>query len=657
VPRGGRFAEGIQPGGLEGWTRPLAMEPVLIGQLVGPDSEIREHLPIEEAPPILLDAIVAAEDGRFFQHSGVNVQGLLRATMKNIQSGGFQQGASTLTMQVVRALTQKREKTLKRKLGEMAKAVALDGHLGKEGTLQIYLDAPYLGQLGSYSICGFQAGARHYWGKDIDQLTLAQTATLAAILPAPGRFAPDKNPDEARARRDMVLRRMAPLGHDIRAALQEPLTASAHPQLPPLRHPAFLQATRAWLEQHLPTHVVYGAGLEVFSSMDLLAQQATEATIPTNLSVVAGMVTARTDAPLEAATALIDVSSGLLVATYGGTQATATDFNRATQSRRQAGSSIKPLVYALALSELGEGGLPTRTAASTINNQPRTFPGTSGWRPRNVGAEYSDTVTLAQGLTWSVNVATASLLEELGGPEPLIQFADRVGFDVAGWPVELGLSLGQSEVTPLEMARFVGTIANGGVQASGRPVIAVRDAAGQLRVPPPKPGRQVMATQSAALTRDLMRLVINSGTGGRSRGTAGIPGYTGQAMGKTGTTDSEKDLWFVGSSPVYAGAVWVGHDQPTRVGASASDIAAPLWGWWMRAVHEGMGQPDFPGPRLTHRRTCTLSGQRPHEDCTVLWAPYLPGTHPKQECTLEHELEDEVPGSFQSMWNQEEETE
>jgi membrane peptidoglycan carboxypeptidase len=633
------------------------MEPVLIGQLVGPDSEIREHLPLDTAPPLLLEAIVAAEDGRFFEHSGVNVQGLIRATMKNIQSGGFQQGASTLTMQVVRALTQKREKTLKRKLMEMAKAVALDGYLGKEGTLQIYLDAPYLGQLGSYSICGFQAGARHYWGKDIDELSLAQLATLAAILPAPGRFAPDKNPEEALARRDMVLRRMAERGHDVSQALEEPLSASAHPQLPPLRHPAFLQATRAWLEQHLPTQVVYGSGLEVFSSMDLLAQQATEAEIPAKLEAVASMVRRRVDQPLQAASALVDVESGLLVATYGGTQASATDFNRATQARRQAGSSIKPLVYALALSKLGDDGQPSWSASSTINNQPRTFPGTSGWRPRNVGAKYSDTVTLAQGLTWSVNVATASLLERLGGPQPLIQFADQVGFDVADWPVELGLALGQSEVTPLEMARFVGTIAHGGQQASGRPIIAVRDAAGTLRVEPPEVGRQVIGTESAALTRDLMRLVINSGTGGRSRGTGGIEGYLGQAMGKTGTTDSEKDLWFVGSSPIYAGAIWVGYDQPSRVGASASDIAAPLWGWWMRAVHEGMGQPDFPGPKLAHRRSCTVSGNRPNESCTILWAPYLRGTYPREECTQDHEIKEEVHVSFESMWTPEEEEE
>ncbi|MFN7145439.1 MAG: biosynthetic peptidoglycan transglycosylase, partial [Myxococcota bacterium] len=167
-----------------------ALEPVLLGWLIGPDAEIREHLPLAEAPRHLIDAILVAEDRAYHEHHGVNLKAMLRAVVANAQEGGYAQGGSTLTMQVVRNLAQRREKTVDRKLREMVLAWAIDEHLGKDGVLQMYLDAPYLGQRGSLSISGFRAAARHYFGKDATELSLAEAATLAAILPAPGKFAP-----------------------------------------------------------------------------------------------------------------------------------------------------------------------------------------------------------------------------------------------------------------------------------------------------------------------------------------------------------------------------------------------------------------------------------------------------------------------------------
>ena len=627
IPRGGAFAEGQQPAGMAGWTRPIALEPILIGNLIGTDGEVRTHLPIDEAPEHLIDAIIAAEDEDFWNHPGVNPFASLRALWANVQKSRYSQGASTLTMQVVRRLSQNEEKTISRKIREMAMAVTLDGYLGKEGVLQMYLDAPYLGQAGNLSICGFEAASQHYWGKSAKELSLSEAATLAGILPAPGRYGPDIAPKLAKLRRDRVLRRMELMGYDVDSARTEPVTVNLTP-VPEIRYPSYMQATRAWLEAHLPIGTVYGSGLNVYTALDVVAQDRTEKTLHESLSYMEAQVGRKGDEPLQAAGAMVDPYTGALVAVYGGRDSTATSFNRATQARRQAGSAFKPLVYALAFSRMDGDGMPLYTAADIVPNKRRTFDNTDGWRPRNVGGKYSETIPLAQALASSSNIGTASLLEELGGPRHLVDFADRMGFEKRWLPEELGLALGQGEVTPLEMASFVSAVINGGRRSTGSPVLIARDAAKQIPVGALASERPVMSPEAAVLTRELMRGVVLSGTGGAVRGVNGKVGYNGEAIGKTGTTDKELDLWFIGGTPNYASALWVGYDTPTRVGGSASEIAAPMWGWWMGETHRDLDARPFEGPEFLYRQICTLTGKRPQKGCLSIRAPFLPGTMP-----------------------------
>lgn len=648
IPRGGKFSEGIQPAGLAGWGRPPALEPLLIGYLVGKDGEIREHLPLDEAPEKLIDAIIFAEDEGFRKHPGVNPLAALRALWANVRDSNYTQGASTLTMQMVRVLTQRREKTMMRKLREVAMAVSLDAYVGKDGVLQMYLDAPYLGQAGSQSICGFRAAARHYWGKEVADLTLSEAATLAAILPAPGRFGPDVAPKLARLRRDKVLRRMRKKGYDVTAARAEQVTINLT-GLGENLYPSYLQATRSWLEDHLPHDVVYGSGLEVFTALDLVAQEQTDEIITEKLTYMQGVLVNHGEEPLQAAAALLDPYSGAMVAAYGGTQAASTDFNRATQARRQAGSAFKPIVHALAFSRMDGNGMPLYKSSDVVANDRRVFENTDGWRPRNISGKYTVTSPLAQAMAWSQNVATASLLEELGGPRYLVDFAGRIGFDTRWLPEEMGLALGQGEVTPVEMAAFVATIINGGRRATGSPVQSARDAAGQIRVGAIAPDRPVMTPEGAALTRELMRGVVEYGTGNPVRGVGGVHGYKGVAIGKTGTTDKELDLWFVGGTPYYAGSIWVGYDRPQRVGGSASEVAAPMWGWWMRGVHENLAPREFEGPEIEYASICTITGKRPQAGCRSIRAPFLPGTVPTELSTAC----DSWPtreGGYQSLW-------
>jgi penicillin-binding protein 1B len=616
-----------------------ALEPIVLGLLIGPDGELREHLPLDQAPKHLVDAILAAEDRAFREHHGVNWSATARAVLANAQEGTYAQGASTLTMQVVRNLAQRREKTLLRKAREMVLSLALDSHLGKDGVLQMYLDAPYLGQWGSLSVCGFQAASRTYFGKNAQDLSVAEAATLAAILPAPGRFAPNSAPERAKERRDRVLQAMAELyGYDVKAALATPVTTVPPPPLPE-RWPAYLGATRAWLEQQLSPDILYGAGLVVTVAMDAVAQEETERLFPAKTRWFEGLIGKRGQGTMQAAGVLVDTHTGQVRAVYGGADVTATSFNRATQARRQPGSSFKPLTYALAFEQRNPDGTPRYTAASTQTNLPRVFKTPQGdWKPRNVGGEYAPTVSLAQGLAWSQNIATAGLLEEIGGPRPLKDFASRLGFDVSAFPEEMGLALGQAEVTVLEMSQFAATVANGGRKVTASPVLSAIDAAGRQRLGAPTLGEAVITPEAAALTRELMRLVIDVGTGGTSRGAGGDPGYTGQAMGKTGTTDREKDLWFVGASPDLAAAVWLGYDVPQPLGVAASDLAAPLWGWWMHAVTRAEDSlPTFPDtPKMVYRGICRETGKLGNETCHGIRAPFLEGTAPRAACTLEH---------------------
>jgi membrane peptidoglycan carboxypeptidase len=625
------------------------LEPVLLGWLIGPDGEIREHLSIEEAPKHLLDAIVIAEDRDFWDHRGVNLAAIARASFANVKEGSYAQGASTLTMQLVRNLNQRKERTLLRKWREAVMALATDRHLGKRGVLGMYLDAPYLGQFGNLSVCGFRAAARRYFGKDATDLSLAEAATLAAILPAPGRFAPDRHPDLARERRDRVLKAMQEILHyDVADALAEPIrTVDPGEGVLRERFPSYLSAARAELERRIDPTTLYGGGLSVTTGISIYMQQETEELFRAKTKYFETVVPRKRDSgPLEAAGVLLDVDSGTIRAVYGGADVHSTDFNRATQARRQGGSAFKPVVYALAMSQT-EGGRPRFTASTVEPNAPRTFKTPRGdWRPRNVMNDYTETACLAYALAWSQNIATASLLEAAGGPQKLIDFASKAGFETGHFPPEMGLALGQGEVTVLEMAEFSATVARGGQSIKGTTLLGAVDVRGKARLPRLAEGRRVLEKESAALVRELMRLVIDYGTGGAARGLIDL-GYVGQAMGKTGTTDSEKDLWFVGATPRYAAALWLGYDHPASIGASASDLAAPLWGWWMGRVTKPDGKPPqfAEQPKLVQRSICTVSGQLAGPGCKAIPAPFLPGTEPKSTCTIDHMSEGQVAGA------------
>jgi membrane peptidoglycan carboxypeptidase len=536
----------------------------------------------------------------------------------------------------VRALTGDRERTYDRKVLEMARAVALDRHLGKEAVLQMYLDAPYLGQDGNLSVCGFEAASRYYYNIPAAELSLSQAALLVGILPAPGRYAPDRNPEQARQRRDLVLRRMGDLGWEVESALREPVRVSPTPLLTE-RFPAYLSAVRVEMESRVAPELLHGAGLDIHTALDPGVQARSESLLRHRAEHMLPGASARAGQSLLIVGAMVDPRDGHLVAAIDPAMADSHGFNRVTQTRRQAGSSYKTVVYAMAM-QPGKGGAPRFQPHDSVPNLPRRFGGDKvGWSPRNHGDSYTWRATLGFGLIASQNLATAELLEKLGGAGPLIDFAAQVGFDTSGYRPEMGLGLGQAEVTPVEMARFYASIANGGLLVSGQPVIKAVDADGTVIYEAAPPSARILSEQSTALLRSLLVQVVETSTGRKVRGTSSHAGYKGPVFGKTGTTNDERDLWFVGATPEYSAALWMGFDQLASLGGTAGELAAPTWGAWLNEAYGERSPGEWAGPRLSEQAVCRETGRLPGEFCSVVRLPFAPGQKPLPQCASTHE--------------------
>ena len=439
---------------------------------------------------------------------------------------------------------------------------------------------------------------------------------------------------------------MRVLGWDpaaVDAALAEPIIASANELFPVERYPAYLAASREAVLATFPESVAYGAGLDVYTAMDPVVQEATERVLEERTPFLDKLVYGRGAGPLLSAGAIVDPKTGRLIAVHDTAILGSNDFNRGTQMRRQAGSSFKPVVYSLAFMP-GPDGKPFMRPDSTVKDVAKTFnKGKDAWTPRNANGWYMPTVSLARGLATSANVAAAYLLETLGGPDPLIDHATRLGFDTSGFPREMGLSLGQGQVTPVEMARFSGTVIGGGKKLSASPIAVAIDAFGRVRWENPMPSEQVLTPTAALYTRELMRLVVTSGTGWSVKGRYGQNGYRGDIVGKTGTATDDKDLWFIGGTPDYAGAVWVGYELPASVGGHAGEVAAPLFGWWMEAIHAGIDEPAFDISEIDRRYVCANTGLAGNATCPGIQMPFLKGEGPRGGCSVQHPAYDLQP--------------
>ncbi len=547
-------------------------------------TENRFVVPIDSMPKDLPLAFVAAEDARFFQHGGVDVLSTLRALINNLRKGEKGQGGSTITQQVARALLLSPEKTYTRKVKEAILAYRIDKVLSKKEILHIYLNQIYFGE-GAY---GVDAAARVYFGKRAAELNLAEIAILAGLPQAPSRYSPFKHFDLTKQRQAYVLNRMAEEGYITasmaRKAFARPLLWGA-PSESNDESRYFIEYVKKYIQTKYGVQTLLEGGLTVETTLDPELQKAANEAVRRG---VAKWVVRRTKKMAnlpQAALVAMDAGSGEVRALVGGTDFNKSQFDRATQAKRQPGSAFKPIVYAAALER-------TFTPASIILDEPLALPGGkpgTTWEPKNFDGRFIGPTTLQYALIHSRNVVTVKLLQEIG-IEPVRRLARDLGISSPINNQNLSLALGASEVSLLELTGSYTAFANGGKASSPALIAKVLDRNGNILESFSSRKRQVLAEETAYLLTNIMQGVIEGGTGKKA---IGLPV---DAAGKTGTTDTFRDAWFIGYTPEVVCGVWMGFDKMLSLGENETGglACAPVWLDFMQ--HVPMRTEHFPVP-------------------------------------------------------------
>ncbi len=570
----------------------LEFEPEILAGIYDQAAEERRVVKINEVSKLLVQAVLAAEDRRFFEHHGIDVRGVFRALYTNLRQGRVVQGGSTLTQQLVKNFFLTGSRTMERKVTEAVMALLVEFHYSKVEILETYLNEIYLGQRGSRGIFGVWEGAQFYFGKEPRDLSIGEAAMLAGLIRAPGHLAPAKNPEPAKRRRDEVLRALLENGdittEEYHQALDGPLPERAA-STASTGAPYFVDYVRGEIEEQYPLNTLTSEGFRIFTTLDPSLQREGERAVANGLTALEKRHPALTKKPepLEAALLAIQPRTGEIKAMVGGRSYARSQFNRVTDAERQPGSVFKPIVFLAALEEEEKGGrqfLPTRRIADTPFTW--TYDGRS-WSPENYKGEYHGDVTLRQALELSLNSATARIAQEVG-LDHIHEVAVRLGLP-EGLPKVPAMVLGGVEVTVYEVAQAFATIANLGFRAETSAIRAVLDGEGNPITRASLGASQAVSPRVAYLVTNLMQGVFDRGTAKLAR-TAGIEF---PAAGKTGTTNEGRDAWFVGFTPDLLVVVWVGFDRNDVVGLSGAQAALPIWIDFMRAATVGLPGTSF----------------------------------------------------------------
>ena len=575
----------------------LMLEPEVVGGLYDTTWEERREVKLADLPPLLTRAVILTEDRRFYDHGAVDAVGILRAALANVRSGEVVQGGSTLTQQLVKNFFLTNERTMDRKLRELAMAVLVDRRYTKNEILEAYLNEIYLGQNGPQGIFGVWEAAAFYFARGPQQLTIGEIALLAGMIRAPNVYSPYRNPARARERRDVILGLLrdegAVTGAEYESARAEPIR-SEPPGGAGNAAPYFVDFLRAELQATYPAELLNSRGLGIFTSLDLQTQQQAVGAVRDGLAVLEQRyprLAARPDGQrLQAALVALRPQTGGVVAMVGGRDYATSQFNRATQAHRQPGSVFKPFVFLAAFDAAQRGGEPL-TPTTVLRDEPFDWHYDGQvWRPDNYGGRYLGNVTARSALEQSLNSATARLAERTGLPA-ILETARRAGI-ASPLPSVPSVVLGAAEVTPFEVAQAYATIANQGLRAEARAVSKMVDRQGQVVDRRPLAVERAASAEAAFLTTSLLKGVLERGTGRAAR----AQGFTRPAAGKTGTTNEARDAWFAGFTPDLVAVVWVGFDDGTPLGLTGGEAALPIWTAFMRQATAAVPPADFHAP-------------------------------------------------------------
>jgi len=594
--------------------------------------EERIVVPLAAMSPLLVRAFLSVEDHRFYQHHGIDWRRVGGAFLHDLRTLSFREGSSTISMQLARNVFPDRltrARTLRRKIAEMIVARRIEKTFSKDEILEMYLNQIYLGN-GYY---GVEAAAQGYFDRPAKDLSPAQAALLAALPKAPTNYDPRRFPEAALKRRNLVLGEMARAGvitaKDAAAAVKQKL------QLRPAEQeggaPWFVAAVRRSLHDRFGTEAET-AGLRVRTTLDAALQHAAEREMVKQIRAVeAGKLgrfsgkKCRGDAEdcLEGLFVALDAKSGDVLALVGGRDYQLSEFDRVTQAHRQAGSTFKAFVWAAAL----QAGVPVSALLDT-SKAPGDYVPADGQTP------VDHPLNLREALRLSSNRAAVALGDRVG-LQPVIAAARACGIisPIPPWPASF---LGAAEVTPLELVAAFAPFANGGLRVTPRFIDEVRSATGDVLWREPIELAPALPPGVAALMANLLSDAIDHGTGAAAR--AALPADL-PALGKTGTTNSSQDVWFIGATPDLVAGVWLGFDKPRPLGPKATGgrLAAPAWGRIMAAFQRGKPPPppwtlEGLEPHDVDTRTGGLATSGcPSEQVAREW--FLPGTAPAVDCS------------------------
>ncbi len=549
-------------------------------------TENRIVIPLTSMPDLLPKAFIAAEDARFLEHSGVDTWSIIRAIINNLRAGGKSQGGSTITQQVARALLLSREKTYIRKLKEAILAYRIDQVLTKEEVLHIYLNQIYLGEK-SY---GVEAASYTYFGKKTAELSLAEMAILAGLPQAPSRYSPFHNYAAAKKRQGYVLNRMADEGFISSSAatkafeqplLWAPRQNDVHPEAL-----YFLQFVRNDITKRYGRDTLYEGGLHIETTLDLTFQKQAAQSIEKGVAAWALRSGRGRRITPQGALVSMESKTGKVRALTGGVNFRKSQFDRATQAKRQPGSAFKPLVFAQAFSS---GFSP----ASVVIDEPLHLPGHRNgvfWQPKNFSGKSYGPTTLCTALIKSRNIVTIKLLQQIG-IQNVIFLARKMGIKSSLHP-NLSLSLGASELSLLELTSAYTAFANQGRYCKPIFIDRILDPYGRIIENNIPRQNKILDERAAYQVTRLLQDVIGEGTGKNAWGLAG------DSAGKTGTADQNVDAWFIGYTPSLVTGVWMGFDLKRTLGKreTGGRACAPIWLDFMKKAMVGMKPERFTVP-------------------------------------------------------------
>lgn len=595
------------------------LEPLVIGGLYPAHNEDRILIKLEQAPPYLVETLVAVEDREFFDHFGVSPKSIARAAWVNLTAGGVRQGGSTLTQQLVKNFYLTNERSLSRKATEAMMAILLELHYDKQEILEAYLNEVFLGQDGRRAIHGFGLASQYFFGRPLAELQVQHVALLVGMVKGPTYYNPRRHPERALERRNLILdllvEQQVLSAEAVAAAKQKPLGVTPRGSMADSSYPAFLDLVKRQLREDYRDEDLTEEGLRVFTSFDPILQAKAEKAMTETLKRLG-----KAAEGVEGAMLVTNPETGELQAMLGGRQPGFAGFNRALDASRPIGSLIKPAIYLAALEKPSQ-----YTLTSLLEDEPFSVKGADGqvWRPQNYGRNAHGSVYLYQALANSYNLSTARLGLDLGVPH-VLKTLERLGASPQ-WPAYPSMLLGAGGLRLIEVADMYQTLANGGFNTPLRGIRSVVAADGEPLSRYPFKIQQRFDAGAIYLTQYAMQRAMQEGTGRSAYNQ--VPRSLALA-GKTGTTNDSRDSWFAGFSQDLLAVVWLGRDDNGKTSLTGATGALQVWTDFIRRADPlplQMAMPD----NVVMAWIDAQTGQGTAENCPgAVQMPYIRGSEP-----------------------------